>query len=102
MSIFTTSAKYYEVFSDSDTRLNREGPFLLDVLYQSQGFRVVDIACGTGLHAEFFAQNGAHVDAFDISEEMIEYARTNHSRPSINFHTGDMRSLSGGPWNLAI
>ncbi len=102
MSIFTTSAKYYEVFSDSDTRLNREGPFLLDALHQSQGFRVVDIACGTGLHAEFFAQNGASVDAFDISDEMIEYARTNRSCPSINFHTGDMRSLSGGPWDLAI
>ena len=102
MSIFKTGAKYYEIFSDSDIRLNREGPFLLDALHQSQGLRVVDIACGTGLHAEFFAQNGAHVDAFDISDEMIEYARMNHSRPSINFYTGDMRKLSGGPWDLAI
>lgn len=102
MKIFTTSAKYYEVFSDNEARLNREGPFLLEVLHQSPGLRVVDMACGTGLHAEFFAQNGASVDAFDISDEMIEYARMNHSRPSINYSAGDMRKLSGGPWNLAV
>ncbi len=102
MSVFKTSAKYYEIFSDTETRLNREGPFLLNAFNQSPGLKVVDIACGTGFHAEFFAQHGASVDAIDISVEMLEYARTNHFHPLVNFSEGDMCSLSGGLWDFAI
>ena len=57
--VFTTSAKYYEVLSDNEKRLKREGPFLKETLQQAPGLRVVDMACGTGLHAEFFAKLGA-------------------------------------------
>ncbi len=99
---FTTTAKYYEVLSDNKSRLKREGPFLKETLRQAPGLRVVDTACGTGLHAEFFAGFGAGVDAFDISSEMIDHAGEHHAHRAISYHTGDMRSLEGGPWDLAI
>lgn len=100
--VFTTSAKYYEVFSDNEKRLKREDPFLKETLQQAPGLRVVDMACGTGLHAEFFAKLDASVDAFDISKEMIEHASLHHAHPKINYGTEDMRTLSGGPWDYAV
>jgi 2-polyprenyl-3-methyl-5-hydroxy-6-metoxy-1,4-benzoquinol methylase len=39
------------------------------------GERVLDIACGNGLSSRRLAAIGAHVVAFDFSEEMIAYAR---------------------------
>ena len=99
---FTTTAKYYEVLSDNESRLKREGPFLEDTLKLAPGLRVVDMACGTGIHAVFFAELGASVDAFDISSEMIDHACEHHAHPAISYHTGDMRTLEGGPWDLAI
>ena len=99
---FTSSAEYYEVLSDSDARLDREGPLLRDTFRSAPGMLVVDIACGTGIHSEFFGRLGARVDAFDISAEMIALAARRHSHPTVTYHTGDMRALSGGPWDYAI
>jgi 2-polyprenyl-3-methyl-5-hydroxy-6-metoxy-1,4-benzoquinol methylase len=39
------------------------------------GERMLDIACGNGLSSRRLAAMGAHVVAFDFSEEMIAYAR---------------------------
>jgi SAM-dependent methyltransferase len=39
------------------------------------GERVLDIACGNGLSSRRLAAMGAHVVAFDFSEEMIAHAR---------------------------
>jgi trans-aconitate methyltransferase len=102
MRAFTTSAEYYEVLSDNESRLANEGPFLLKLLRESPGIRIVDMACGTGIHAEFFASHGARVEAFDISREMITHAEKSRPHPLITFRTGDMRALSGGPWDLAV
>jgi SAM-dependent methyltransferase len=44
------------------------------------GERVLDIACGNGLSSRRLAAMGAHVVAFDFSEEMIAYARERTTR----------------------
>jgi SAM-dependent methyltransferase len=44
------------------------------------GERVLDIACGNGLSSRRLAAMGAHVVAFDFSEEMIAYARQRTTR----------------------
>ena len=99
---FNSIATYYEVLSDNAARLQREGPFLRECLKHAPGVRVVDLACGTGLHAEFFANLGAQVTAFDISQEMISHARTRRSHANIRYETADMRDFQGGPWDLAL
>jgi len=99
---FDSVAAYYEVLSDSAARLEREGPFLRECLERAPGMRVVDLACGTGLHAEFFANLGAHVTAFDLSQEMIAHARARRPHANIRYEVGDMRGLRGGPWDLAL
>ena len=102
MTAFTSSPAYYEAFYNNEARLKREGPFLREMLQNAPGCKVVDMACGTGIHAVFFAELGSYVDAFDISADMIKYAGKHHCHPRITYKTGDMRKLSGSPWDLAV
>lgn len=102
MTAFTSSAAYYAILSDTPARLEREGPLLLDLLGRAPGQRVVDLACGTGLHAEFLAQHGATVTAFDVSSEMIAHAAGHRPHPGATYAVGDMRRLAQGPWDLAL
>jgi SAM-dependent methyltransferase len=57
---------------------------------KSAGCSLLDVACGTGIHAvylkEFYEVHGV-----DLSGEMISVARKKH--PDLAFHTGDMRSF---------
>ncbi len=102
MNAFSTVAEFYEVLTNSTRRLEKEGPLLLEYLERTGGKNVMDIACGTGLHAQFFAEHGANVTAIDLSEEMLEYARAHRQHPSITYVCADMRSLPSGQWDLAI
>ncbi len=81
MNAFSTVADYYEVLTNSASRLAKEGPLLLRYLEKAEHQRVLDIACGTGLHALFLAENGAVVTAVDLSLEMTGL-RANSSKPS--------------------
>ena len=102
MTAFDDSAEYYEALANSAQRLQREGPFLLERLGRAPGRRVVDIACGTAPHAQFFAEQGAQVTALDFSELMIAYARRHRPHENIRYRTGDMRRIEGGPWDFAL
>lgn len=97
-----TSAEYYEILTNSEERLRKEGPFLLTLLKQAPGVRALDLACGTGLHAKFLAGHGCEVDAVDAGEEMIAYASEKRADDRIHYRVEDMRELTGGPWDLAI
>jgi len=100
--MFQEGGWYYDVLAGGRKRLEREGPLLLECLEQAPGRRVADLACGTGLHALFMAEAGAHVTALDSSPDMIAYAREHRSHPSITHGVGDMRTLGGGPWDLVL
>jgi len=53
------------------------------------GNALLDIGCGRGRHAGWFAQNGLRVTGIDISEESIHEARA--VAPGAEFHVHDMR-----------
>lgn len=101
MNAFKT-ADFYEVLGNTGGRLEREGPFLLEALASAPSRRVADLACGLGLHARFLAEQGALVDAFDLSPEMIEHARTQRAHPNITYAVGDMCAPCSGPYGLAV
>ncbi|HPO17116.1 MAG TPA: class I SAM-dependent methyltransferase [Candidatus Hydrogenedentes bacterium] len=102
MNAFDRGAAYYEAFANATQRLRREGPFLLEQLQRAPGNRVLDMACGTGPHALFFAENGADVTAIDFSETMLAYAKEHRPHPHITYTPGDMRAATGGPYDLAL
>lgn len=102
VTAFSTIAEYYEALTNSEKRLAREGPLLLQWLSRAPGKRVLDIACGTGLHALFFAERGANVTAVDLSESMVAYARTHRPHTAIRYLPADMRRLPDGAWDLAV
>ncbi len=63
----------------------------------SEGDRVLDVGCGTGVLARTVADQlgpGGRVSGVDISEEMLAVAR--QIRPDIDWHRGDAGSLPFG------
>jgi len=99
---FDQGALWYDALANRPGRLEREGPLLTRCLAAAPTPRVVDIACGTGLHAHFLARHGAHVTAYDLSPAMVEFARSKRPHSRVRHHIGDMRALTGGPYGLAI
>lgn len=99
---FQRIAQYYEVLANARERLRRESTLLRGVLERAPGHRVLDLACGTGLHALWFAEQGGAVTATDLSEAMIAYAHRHRSHDRITYEVSDMRTPPDGQWDLAV
>ena len=56
--------------------------------------RLLDVACGTGLHLEAFAALGFDVTGIDVSPVMLAMARRRLA--AVPLHEGDMRSFALG------
>jgi SAM-dependent methyltransferase len=67
----------YDRFVDWSARLAAELPFIEQELQAVEARRVLDAACGTGMHAVALAQRGYTVVGADLSTGMIERARVN-------------------------
>jgi len=52
-----------------------ERPATLSLLPPVDGMRVLDAGCGPGIYAEWLAEHGAQVTAFDVSPKMVAFAR---------------------------
>lgn len=46
--------------------------------------RLLDVGCGTGIDAAYFAQRGYHVTAIDASREMVNQTRQRIARENLN------------------
>jgi SAM-dependent methyltransferase len=60
-----------------------------------KGLRVLDIGCGRGRWARFYAANGALVTGTDVSEEALDAVRS--EMPGHTFVCQDVRHLELGP-----
>jgi SAM-dependent methyltransferase len=99
---FLGGAPWYDALSGGEKRIARERPFLLRALSGAPSTRVLDLACGTGIHALFFAEHGADVTACDLSPEMVRQARAARPHPRIVYEVADMRTPPAGPFGLAL
>jgi SAM-dependent methyltransferase len=64
----------------------------------TQGIRVLDVGCGTGVVAITAAQLGAHVQACDLTPQLLERARENAriAEVEIEFREADVEELPFG------
>jgi SAM-dependent methyltransferase len=100
MSNFGGYANYYDLlYRDKDYR--GEAVFVREVLseYCPNLNTVIELGCGTGLHAKFLAEDGLEVHGVDLSDEMLNTARERlASLPAevskrLHFSQGDVRSV---------
>ena len=66
---------------------------LWDRLHLTPGMELMDLGCGPGLYAQWFAQRGLDVLGVDISANSLEYARTQavNANLPIRYKLGDYR-----------
>jgi len=91
----------YDRFVNWEERLSAEMPFLLEKLQSTapekgRPVRVLDAACGTGMHAIALAKAGSRVSGADISKEMIRAAKE-HARAArldVDFKTAGFGTLT--------
>ena len=70
---------------------------ILEVLELEPGDRVLDLACGSGVHARLLARQGLEVVGIDIAPSLIAYCReqaADQGLASARFEQGDMRELA--------
>lgn len=94
---------YSSVTTDYDGRYNTEGYYwglmpnricydIMKILPPIKPYRVLDIGCGEGKDAVFFAKCGYDVTAFDISEQGIKKAQklAKHNQVNVHFFKADI------------
>ena len=74
----------YDRFVNWSARLVSELPFIERELRQVDARRVLDAACGTGMHALSLAERGYVVRGADLSVGMIVKARTNAAERAVD------------------
>jgi glycine/sarcosine N-methyltransferase len=91
----------YDRFVNWENRLAYEIPFIERQLQSlapafGQALKVLDAACGTGMHALALASKGLDVTGTDLSPEMIQKARLNSHNAGMNlrFEVAGFGSLS--------
>ena len=77
MALYDTLSNDYDRFVNWEARLTYELPFYERLFGKHGTRRVLDAACGTGMHAIALARRGYRVTGADLSAPMIERAREN-------------------------
>lgn len=89
--MFSKSAQYYdEIYMSIDKDYAaeaRKAHRFIEKYKQSKGKHLLDVACGTGLHASLLSRY-YQVEGLDLDPKMLAVAKKKH--PKIRFHQGDM------------
>lgn len=99
------SAEYWEGYYKSGVAPETPSLFAKYVLdnYAESGDSLIELGCGNGRDARFFAANGVGVVAIDqCAEEIDILVGTNGQHPNLTFKTGDFTNLKddGGKYDL--
>ncbi len=87
--------KYIEWGLHSRTEQVEQAQAVLRIVPADHPLRILDLACGIGIHATCWAGQGHRVTAVDLSETFITKARELASQEgvSVDFQVGDIRHL---------
>ena len=59
---------------------------------------ILDVGCGSGRDASYFAEQGYEVTAIDASAELIQWAQRHHMSSKIDWHHLDFSGIEKQPW----
>src|SRR5690349_13222886 len=93
--MFSKSAQYYdEIYASVDkdyaAEVNKVHAFI-QKHQQTKGKNLLDVACGTGLHASLLSKH-YQVEGLDLDAKMLAVAKKKH--PRIRFHQADMTDFN--------
>ncbi|MBN2115302.1 MAG: class I SAM-dependent methyltransferase [Anaerolineales bacterium] len=95
--MFSKSAQYYdEIYASVDKDYAAEAARmhkLIQKYKRSKGKSLLDVACGTGVHAGLLSRH-YQVEGLDLDSKMLSVARRKY--PGIRFHQGDMTNFDPG------
>ena len=95
--MFSKSARFYDaIYAAADKDYKKEVEKAHQIIQQkkrSSGGTLLEVACGTGLHASLFRKYYL-VEGLDLDPEMVAVASQNH--PGIVFHQADMADFDLG------
>ena len=103
MDTFGAYGRYYDLLYRSKD-YPAEARYIQKLInrYTSDARSILELGCGTGSHAELFAELGYQVLGVDSSESMLERAngRLKQAAPEVasllSFSAGDVRSFRAG------
>ncbi|HCY35690.1 MAG: SAM-dependent methyltransferase [Candidatus Margulisiibacteriota bacterium] len=94
MKVFHDYARYYNLlYKDKDYYAEVDYVDSLIKKYKPDCRQILDLGCGTGIHAKLLTSKGYRVHGIDQSEQMISLAKKNNAGTCSDFSKGDIRSL---------
>jgi SAM-dependent methyltransferase len=101
--VFDAYARYYDLlYRGKDYAAEVQYVVTKIRKYCPSGSRILELGCGTGLHAEYLAREGFQVHGVDMSVEMLAKAEARKASLSpelsarLSFAQGDIRSVVTG------
>lgn len=91
---FLDYAKYYDLLY-RDKSYEEEVDYIINLLLDNSVndlSTILDLGCGTGKHDYLLTNKGYKTTGVDISEQMVNIARTNY--PNLDFINKDLRTLN--------
>ena len=70
----------------------------LNQLPQTESQCILDVGCGSGRDANYFAKQDYNVTAIDASAELIQWAQRHHMSSKIDWHHLDFSGIEKQPW----
>ena len=92
--IFSDYANYYDLLY-KDKNYEKEIDYIDTLIKKNvkgDNLKILDIGCGTGIHAKYLASKGYHVTGIDISEEMIQIAKNDQNK-NTEFYVYDAKTF---------
>ena len=103
MSVFSSYARYYDLlYKDKDYAAEAAYIHQLIGTFAPGTKTILELGCGTGIHASILAAHGYHIHGIDRSEEMLESAARRAAQldkdisQRLAFSSGDIRTARVG------
>ena len=103
MGIFADFARFYDlIHRDKDYAAESDFIYKLIKKYSPGSKLVLELGCGTGIHARYLAEQGLEVSGIDFSMQMLEKAQARRQAlppevaGKLDFSSGDARHIRLG------